>query len=210
MEFIDISIPLEEGKTTYPSVPPLSVKWLRRLEDGDNVSLSMISMVVHLGTHVDAPAHVLQGGSLIHGLELENMLGESKVIDVSGQLVITRDLLKSQLRELPVGKIILLKTGYKNYVETGGEFEINYSYMEEGAADFLVENGVKTVGVDTPNVDRYGDKSMRVHKKLLGSGVIVIENLRLHHVTPGNYRFIGLPIYIKGVEGVPLRAILLC
>jgi len=209
MEFIDISIPLEEGKTTYPSVPPLSVKWLRRLEDGDNVSLSMISMVVHLGTHIDAPAHVLQGGSLIHGLELENMLGESKVIDVSGQLVITRDLLKSQLRELPVGKIILLKTGYKNYIETGGEFETNYSYMEEDAADFLVESGAKTVGVDTPNVDRYGDKSMRIHKKLLGSGMIVVENLRLHHVTSGNYRFIGLPIYIKGVEGVPLRAILL-
>lgn len=210
MEFIDISIPLEEGKTTYPSVPPLSVKWLRRLEDGDNVSLSMISMAVHLGTHFDAPAHVLRGGSLVHGLELENMLGESKVIDVSGQLVITRDLLKRQLRELPVGKIILLKTGYKNYIETDGEFETNYSYMEEDAADFLVENGVKTVGVDTPSVDCYGDKSMRIHKKILGSGMIIIENLRLHHVTPGNYRFIGLPIYIKGVEGAPLRAILLC
>jgi len=208
MEFIDITIPLEEGKTTYPSVPPLDVKWLRRLEDGDNVSLSMISMVVHLGTHVDAPAHILQGGSLINGLKLENMLGESKVIDVSGNLIITKELLKSQLRELPVGKIILLKTGYKNYIETSGEFETNYPYMEEDAADFLVESGAKTVGVDTPNVDRYGDKSMRVHKKLLGSGMIIVENLRLHHVTSGNYRFIGLPIYIKGVEAAPLRAIL--
>lgn len=192
MTIIDITMPLREGKTTYPSVPPLNVKWLRRLEDGNNVSLSMISMVVHLGTHVDAPAHVLQKGKLIDDLELENMIGKSRVIDVSEQLPITKDLLKSQLREQIAGKIILLKTGYINYLETGGEFNTNYPYMEEDAADFLVKSSVKIVGVDTPNVDRYGDKSMRIHKKLLGSGVIVIENLRLHHITPGNYKFIPL------------------
>ena len=208
MAFIDITIPLREGKTTYPSVPPLDVKWLRRLEDGNNVSLSMISMVVHLGTHVDAPGHALKGGSLVDELELENMLGESKVIDVSGNLIITKELLESQLREQTVGEIILLKTGYKNYLETGLEFDTNYPYMNENAAKFLVESGVKTLGFDTPNVDRYGDKSMRIHKILLGSGIIIIENLRLHHVTPGNYRFIGLPINIKGVEAAPLRAIL--
>ncbi len=209
MKYIDITLPLEKEKTTYPTIPPLEVKWLRKLEEGDNVSLSSISMVVHMGTHVDAPAHVLKGGSLLDDLKLENMCGESKVIDLTGQVVITKDELQKHLMERPVEKIILLKTGYKNSIETDGQFETSYAYMDEEAAEFLIERGVKTVGVDTPNVDRYGDKSMRIHKKLLSSGLIVVENLKLHHVTPGNYNFIGLPMHIKGVEAAPLRAILI-
>lgn len=209
MAYIDITLPLEHGKSTYPTVPPFEVKWLRRLEEGDNVSVSSISMAVHAGTHVDTPAHVFQKGALLDGLELWNLIGGAKVIDVSGEPVITQEKLATQLGELNKTKIVLLKTGFINPVETGGKFDPSYAYMDEEAASFLTSCEIKTVGLDTPNVDRYGDTSMRIHKILLGAGLIVVENLRLHHVPPGNYEFLGLPLKLKGVEAAPLRAILL-
>jgi len=208
MQIIDITIPLAEGVTTYPSVPPLRVKWLRRLSEGDTVSLSDISLVPHLGTHVDAPAHALADGDMVEAVDLQCLLGEAEVVDASGHRPVTREVLRQKLPGGISVDIVLLKTGYVNFAVGGGGFDADYAYMDEGAVDFLLGYGVRTVGVDTPNVDRYGDKTMRIHRRLLGAGIAVVENLWLQPASAGRYEFIGLPLRLRGVEAASMRAVL--
>lgn len=208
MEVVDISMPLIEGRTSYPSVLPLRVTWPRMLERGDTVSLSDLGLISHLGTHVDAPAHVLVGGQVIDGLDLARLIGPADVLDLSGVNPIGAADLQTCLGQQPAAAIILIRTGYVNCMLTGGPFQ-PYPHMDEQAAEFLVRRGAVTIGVDTPSVDRYGDKTMKVHKALLGAGVVVAENLHLEHVRPGRYRFIGLPLSLRGVEAAPMRAVLL-
>jgi arylformamidase len=44
---------------------------------------------------------------------------------------------------------------------------------------------------------------------LLGSGIPIVEGLRLAHVERGTYYFVCLPLAIHGLEAAPARAILL-
>lgn len=208
MKIIDISMPVGPGQITYPSAGRFRVSWPRRLETGNNVSMSELTFVPHLGTHVDTPAHTVLGGEYSDAVSLERLIGEAVVIDVSGNRVITERLLREWLGPMS-HPIVLIRTGYVNCAETGKEFDVNYPYFNESGADYLIASGARTVGVDTPSVDLYGDKSMVIHKRLLGNGVALLENLRLSDAVPGVYLLMALPLRLQGIEALPTRAILI-
>ncbi len=210
MKIIDITLPLYQEKTTYPSIDALKVEWLRRIEDGKNVSLSKITLTSHLGTHVDAPSHLLLGEANVENIPLEKLIGKAAVMDVtSSSPAIDADFLAEKLKNYPDLDIVLLKTGFKSPVIFAEEFNENYSYLTTDAVEVIIDNEISTLGIDTPNVDSYTDKSMPNHKKLLGKGIVIVESLKLNHISPGIYKFVGLPLRVIGTEGAPMRAILI-
>jgi len=74
-------------------------------------------------------------------------------------------------------------------------------------ARYLVEAGVKLVGIDYLSVESVeGDGE--VHQTLLANGVLILEGLNLEEVEPGEYELICLPLKIKGGDGAPVRALL--
>jgi arylformamidase len=75
--------------------------------------------------------------------------------------------------------------------------------LDEAAAATVVADGVRLLGVDIASV---GDE--RAHEVLLGAGVVVVENLDLSAVEPGEYELYCLPLRIEGCDGAPARAIL--
>jgi arylformamidase len=75
--------------------------------------------------------------------------------------------------------------------------------LDEAAASAVVAAGVRLVGVDIPSV---GDEG--AHNVLLEAGVVVVENLDLSAVEPGEYELYCLPLRIQGCDGAPARAIL--
>ena len=48
-----------------------------------------------------------------------------------------------------------------------------------------------------------------VHRQLLGSEIVLLEGLDLSKVTPGTYFLFAAPMKIAGVDGAPVRAVLL-
>jgi len=75
------------------------------------------------------------------------------------------------------------------------------------AAQWVVERGVRLVGVDYLSVEGFGGDGS-VHRALLGAGVIVVEGLDLSDAPPGDYTLHCLPLKLVGSEGAPARAIL--
>jgi len=88
------------------------------------------------------------------------------------------------------------------------EFHPEYVGVTESGAKYLVEHGVKVVGVDYLSVEPFRTPGAPAHHVLLGAGAIVIEGLNLRDVEPGVYEMFCLPLLVVGSDGAPARVVL--
>ena len=104
---------------------------------------------------------------------------------------------------------LLLKTSNSQFWARGErEFQRDFVAVSEVGAEYLVERGIKLVGIDYLSIAPF-DQSIPPHIVLLGAKVVVIESLDLSKVDPGGYQLICLPLKLVGVEGSPARVILI-
>jgi len=105
---------------------------------------------------------------------------------------------------------LLLKTrnSDRNLLERE-DFVDYYVAISREAAEYLVEIGVETVGVDYLSVEPFEDKEFNTHHTLLGADVVILEGLVLAGVEPGEYLLACLPLKLAGSDGAPARAILM-
>ena len=80
--------------------------------------------------------------------------------------------------------------------------------MRADIGPLLKERGVRLIGVDTPSVDPENSKTMDAHHALNDNGVMILENIVLSAVEPGDYELIALPLPLKDGDGSPVRAVL--
>jgi arylformamidase len=204
--WIDISVPIRDGMVHWPSDSPVSIKRVEDIEKGDTANLSAISMGAHSGTHVDAPIHFLQQGQGIDNIPIDTLVGRARVIEIRDpELIKPEELVGLGIRD---GERILFKTENSSHVWQKDEFVEDFVFISDAAADFLVDRGVRLIGIDYLSVGSFKHGGSYVHKTLLNGGIWIIEGLNLSNVTPGNYDFICLPLRIVGGDGAPARAIL--
>jgi arylformamidase len=88
------------------------------------------------------------------------------------------------------------------------KFKKDFVYLMEDAARYLVDCGVKLVGIDYLSIEKYGNMPANTHHVLLRNGVIIVEGLDLSDVEAGDYELLALPLKIKDGDGSPARVIL--
>jgi arylformamidase len=104
---------------------------------------------------------------------------------------------------------VLFRTRNSDRRLNDGPFVTDFTYVAPDAARYLVERGVRTVGVDYLSVGAFREASgTETHRVLLGAGIWIIEGLNLADIEPGNYELICLPLRLVGSDGAPARAIL--
>ena len=84
----------------------------------------------------------------------------------------------------------------------------DFVYLTTEAARWLVQQPVRTVGIDYLSVGGYKKNGPEVHQVLLGANVWIIEGLDLSGIEPGRYDLICLPLNILQGDGAPARALL--
>ncbi len=204
--WIDISVPLRNEMVHWPGNPPVSIKRVKDITKGDTANLSVISMGAHSGTHVDAPFHFLRQGQGIDNIPIDTLVGRARVLEIRDpESIKAGELLQYHIRR---GERILFKTRNSSHVWQKDEFVEDFVFVSDDAAGFLVDRGVRLVGIDYLSVGSFKHGGSYVHKTLLSNGVWTIEGLNLSNVTPGKYDFICLPLRIVGGDGAPARAIL--
>ncbi len=206
-EWIDISAPLWSGMAHWPGDAPVKILRVTSMDNGAVANLTTISMSAHTGTHMDAPRHFIKDGLTMSEMPLEASMGRARVIAIEDERVITRrELEESKPRE---GERILLKTRNSQiWSKRCRLFLKEFVAPDVAAARYLVECGVRTVGVDYLSVGKYNGDGVETHQVLLGAGVWVIEGLDLSQVEPGEYELACLPLRIEGADGAPARAAL--
>ena len=79
---------------------------------------------------------------------------------------------------------------------------------QDSLVKYLVDQGVKVVGIDYLSVEQFKKPGAPAHKALLSQGVVIIEGLNLLEADPGMYEMYCLPLRIEGADGAPARVVL--
>jgi len=205
MKLIDVSVPLDAQLPTYPHNTPFTLEPIKRLARGDSSNVSTLHMSAHCGTHVDAPRHFFDQGAGTEALPLDLLIGRARVIEVSGRAGVGAEDLGAT--DLSDDIRVLIKTR-NSRLWGSAEFHSDYVGVTESGAKYLVEHGIKVVGVDYLSVEQFKAPGAPAHHLLLGAGTIVIEGLDLRLVEPGIYDLFCLPLRIVGSDGAPARVVL--
>ena len=210
MPIYDLSVPLSTELPTYPGDPGIQISAWSSLDNGDAANVSALNFGAHTGTHVDAPAHFLQNTKKVEALDLEVLIGVAEVIEVPGdRRTIDEEFVASNCQEGTTR--ILFKT--RNSAFWAGDyadFRTDFTHLDLPAAQWLVERGVKLVGIDYLSIEKFGSKDHAVHRALLSNEVIILEGLNLSDVPAGKYELICLPLRLRSKlgDGAPARAVL--
>jgi arylformamidase len=203
--FLDVSVPLAPGTPTYPGNPEFELQPIKRVAEGASSNVSRLVMGTHTGTHVDAPRHFFDDGPGSDALALDLLIGRVRVVDLPRRGGISaEDLETAGLRE---DLRVLFRTP-NSALWNGGEFRQDYTYLTEGGARYLVDQGVKLVGIDYLSVEQFKKPGAPAHRALLSHGVVIIEGLNLSEAEAGMYELYCLPLRIAGADGAPARVVL--
>ncbi len=145
----------------------------------------------------------------MEAMPIEAVVGPCRVIELKHKKAITVEELKPH--KLRQGERVLFKTrnSTKSWkLAKTATFDENFIYIPADTAQYLVDRGVMTVGVDYLSVGGYMKDGVECHQILLGAEVWIIEGLNLAKIKPGNYELVCLPLKIVGADGAPARAIL--
>ena len=210
MPIYDISVPIVHGMPIYPGDPDIQIQDWKALSKGDAANVSLLHFGAHTGTHVDAPAHFIEGALKVESLPLEILIGEAAVVEVTDNAQSIDQAFVNQHCPAGIARV-LFKTRNSAFWGTGAaEFRSDFAYLELAAAEQLVTNGVRLVGIDYLSIEKFKNPGHPTHLSLLSHGVIIVEGLNLRDVSPGMYELICLPLRIRGGQGdgAPARAVL--
>jgi arylformamidase len=203
----DVSVPIVSGGVVYPGNPPIAIEPQTSIAKGASSNVSKISFGSHTATHVDAPRHFFDGGAPVDELPLDVLIGPALLIRMPDDVMaITAEHLRAA--NLGDHTRVLFSTRNSSFIR-GPEFVPDFTYVAPDAAEFLVEAGVRLVGVDYLSVEQFRSAHHRTHRRLLQAGVVIVEGLDLSAPAPGRYELICLPLLMKGLDGAPCRAVLI-
>lgn len=212
-KYVDLSRTITPGIGELPGHPPTTVNEFQT-HASHGRSNAHLSYSIHCGTHVDCPYHFFPAGNTVDEIPLDSFIGNGVLVDLQGKveegegISIGKIMENSHICDLNdqqlAQSIILINTGWGAAYETEYYYHRN-PYLAEDSAKFFAEKKVKAVGLDFPPDQRGGST---VHRILLGSNVLIIENLiNLHLLRDRKFVVMALPIKIFRQSGGPARVV---
>ena len=205
MKVIDISRTLTPEVAVWPGDQPFVPTWTLQISGGSTVNLSALQLSTHTGTHADAPLHYLADGAAIDEIPLLQFVGPCLVISIENTNIIGPEHV-AENDHLRVPRL-LFKTRHSAVADD--QWDPDLVPILPAAIDRMAEQGVVLVGTDAPSVDPADSKTLDAHKALARNGIVNLENLSLGGVEPGRYELVALPLKVAGLDGAPVRAVLL-
>ena len=219
---VDLSRPIRDDMAVWPGMPAPSFDVMFN-HDEHGIFVRMIHITEHAGTHIDAPAHFIKGGTTVEAIAIDKLVCPAVVIDVSDKCegdpdyavtVADVERFESAHGRVPTGSAALIRTGWDAFWDDPGRFvgvvgELHFPGIGKDAARLLVEQrGVVGIGIDTLGIDPgfVGD-SFPVHRDVtLPGGIWHLEGLvNLGQVPPVGARLVVGALPLTGGSGAPAR-----
>lgn len=223
----DLTRPIGHGPTEGWDTPEpgfglrYRFRYRRNWSTGDNGSQAEIIIDEHYGTHVDAPDHVIRGTATVDTLDLDRLTGTAIVLDCrayTGQ-GITAEMLDAVGADVLPGDIVLLCSSEPEV--TPGELPQVQTHLTTTGAEWLVERGAASVGIETIGLEHVHEGIVvrhcyeptdadpwPAHRILLAEEIYIIEGLAdLSGLAGQRVTFAGLPLPIVCGSGSPIRAV---
>ncbi|WP_198153841.1 cyclase family protein [Catenuloplanes japonicus] len=207
MEIYDITLPIHPEMLHWGRKPEVEI--VESLANGDASNVTRWRLGAHTGTHVDAPAHFVDGATPVDKLDLHTLVGPALVVDATA---VTGDITVQHLEAAGVAghRRVLLKTS-----NSAGPLKLtdraeSWVGLSPEAAQWLIAQGVQLIGIDYLTIESHTlTETWDAHHALLGAGLIILENADLDAVPGGEYELVCLPAKLVDADGSFTRAILI-
>lgn len=201
---IDLSMPVSEKTIVFPGDAKPVFEPAGTLEKEGFID-HIVHINNHLGTHIDAPGHMLAGGKTLESYPIDRFVCDAICIDARGKDLMTADLLTTPTSvELRPGMAVLFYSGRGDDYTTP-EYATDYPTIDSSLAKHLIEKGVSMVGIDMIGFDR--EEGSPIHKLLLGKDILLFENLiNLDKIVGKRFRLYALPLRLE-LQAAPARVI---
>jgi kynurenine formamidase len=212
---VDLSRPLYSGEQQHPwlhyeaNVESIVANPDEVPAEGRWYVVTQLALSGHAGTHVEAPLHAVAGGASIGELPVTQFFGEAVILDLS-QAPSGEPIERAALRAaadaaggVRDGDIVFLRFDWD--LRAAPDYP---PYPTPQGLQWLVDQGVKLVGIDSPGLEVRGDRALPNHHTLLDRGVPLIESLaNLELLRQSRVFVFAVPIPAYGTDAVPLRVL---
>ena len=213
MGLVDLSRTIYSGMPKIPILPDMEIHKVTSMEDGAPLNIGAMSIAFHCGTHIDAPFHIVPDGRTIDQIPLDVFTGSATVIPVrrSGGEQITIEDIESAPTRPERGEMVFFHTGWDTKFESA-DYNI-HPYLAPDAANWLVANGTRLMGLDCITVDQPVSQrppgfGFPIHHILLENEVLIAENLaNLASVSGRRVRVYAFPLKVRGADAGHARII---
>lgn len=183
--------------------------------------VQQVKMHAGVGTHMDAPSHLIQGGASIADIPLEQLIVHACVIDVSEKAdadyevsVEDIDQYEREYGRIPQNSLVIAYTGWDRfwsepdaYRNADGSGHMHFPAFSSQAAEFLLTRDIAGIAIDTLSPD-CSDQTFPVHKIILGAGKYIIENIaNSSQIPPWGGYVIAFPLRSEEAAESPLRVV---
>lgn len=204
MPWIDISVPVDTKLLTWPSDPVYRLAKFASFDSGKPCDASETAMSVHTGTHIDAPAHFINGGEKMIAWKPEITCGPCRIVEIKSSVAVTAEEVATL--NIQKGERIIFKTKNSDRIWWNEPFNEKFIHIAPDAAKLLAQLKPLSIGIDYLSVGS-PTTGVETHQHLLGANIWLIETLDLTKVSAGNYELIFLPVNLTEAEAAPGRAL---
>lgn len=198
----DLTAPITEHTVVFPGDPKYKSEDVCELATS-SFKLCHLHFGNHTGTHIDFPAHVIQGGKTSSDYQINDLIGAGIIIEVpQTEKSITKEFVSKQ--PILAKDFVFFKTSNAT-LSKQEKFTDKYVYIEPDAAEELLKKDVRIVGIDYISVDQYSAENLPVHQSLLSNNVLIVEGLELNNVPIGRCKIFIMPLNIPNMDGLPAR-----
>jgi len=202
-EWMDISLIINEKTLPFPGDDSLKVDWVKSFnQDGYNLSVPSLNM--HIGTHIDYKKHVLD---VEDNISFNQFMGKANVIFVEprNNIIRTNDIIHAFQYIENKENILIINLNHEEKLNQNDYFE--YPKFEKSISKFLINNGIKLFGADLPSFEYSKGSMLDMHKDLLSNDIYLIENLCHLNRLRSHIDFLAIPLPIEGLEASMVRAL---
>ena len=211
---IDVSHTVHDGMITYKGLPaPVITDHLSReaskevYASGTEFHIGRIEMVANTGTYLDSPFHRFPDGRDLSELDLDSLANlDGVVIRCMSRTsrAIDKELLAGvELRD----RAVIFHTGWDSHWRTETYLNGEHPFLTKEAAEYLVREGVRLVGIDSYNIDNTETGERPVHTTLLRSNIPIVEHMcGLGDLPDSGFKFFAVPVKVSGFGTFPVRA----
>ena len=198
---VDLTHPIEAHTLPYPGDPAPALRAVASVTS-DGFALTQVTLTTHTGTHMDAAAHVIEGGRALREYPPEDFMGRACVLDVRA---LTEPITEEALVGVGPCDWLLVLTGQSGlwgtlaYFAETPLFDASFVRAAAGIAR-------KGLGLDCPGLDRDG---VALHRTWFeAGGGLIVENLTglEQLIGAASIAFTALPLRLAAADGAPVRA----
>jgi arylformamidase len=183
--------------------------------------ISVLSLLVHNGTHIDAPRHMVDKGEPVDQVPLERVAKEGVLINLPNKgadsSVSVKDIVDSGV-EFGPNLIPVINTGWTEKMWGKPGFWEQMPYLEPGVGELMAKKNVPAVAMDVfPEKAIWrgvkldpGEVWVANHLALLEKGIPMIQFVtNLSQIGKSRFVLIAAPLRIKGGDASPARVLAL-